>query len=71
MPNGNKQVYHIRDNVLAKDAICAAHGSALATIEEMINAYKNKLVFLWMEDGQLALSHKRFLGKITIRPMKK
>ena len=31
-------------------AICAAHGSRLATIEEMINAYNNLINMLYAEN---------------------
>ena len=76
--NGNKQVFHIRDNVFSYDqakAICAAHGSRLATIEEMINAYKNGANWCsygW-SDGQLALypTQKDFWAKLQSDPYRK
>ena len=75
---GNKEVFHIRDNVFTYDqakAICAAHGSRLATIEEMIDAYRkgaNWCSYGW-SDGQLALypTQKDFWAKLQSDPYKK
>lgn len=73
-----KQVFHIRDNIFNYNqakAICAAHGSRLATIEEMINAYKsgaNWCSYGW-SDGQLALypTQKDFWAKLQSDPYRK
>ena len=75
---GNKEVFHIRDNVFSYDqakAICAAHGSRLATIEEMIDAYRkgaNWCSYGWSE-GQLALypTQKDFWAKLQSDPYRK
>lgn len=75
---GEKEVFHIRDNVFTYDqakAICAAHGSRLATIEEMIDAYRkgaNWCSYGW-SDGQLALypTQKDFWAKLQSDPYKK
>lgn len=75
---GNKEVFHIRDNIFTYDqakAICAAHGSRLATIEEMIDAYRkgaNWCSYGW-SDGQLALypTQKDFWARLQSDPYKK
>lgn len=76
--NSNKEVFHIRDNIFTYDqakAICAAHGSRLATIEEMIDAYRkgaNWCSYGW-SDGQLALypTQKDFWSKLQSDPYRK
>ena len=75
---GDKEVFHIRDNIFSYDqakAICAAHGSRLATIEEMIDSYRkgaNWCSYGW-SDGQLALypTQKDFWSKLQSDPYKK
>lgn len=74
----NKEVFHIRDNIFTYDqakAICAAHNSRLATIEEMIDAYRkgaNWCSYGW-SDGQLALypTQKDFWAKLQSDPYRK
>lgn len=76
--SGDKEVFHIRDNVFTYDqakAICAAHGSRLATIEEMIDAYRkgaNWCSYGWSE-GQLALypTQKDFWARLQSDPYRK
>ena len=47
--NYSEEVYNIRDNVFTYDeakAVCAAHSARLATLDEMIAAYKKGANFL-------------------------
>ena len=75
---GDKEVFHVRDNIFTYDqakAICAAHNSRLATIEEMIDAYRkgaNWCSYGW-SDGQLALypTQKDFWAKLQSDPYRK
>jgi hypothetical protein len=68
-----KEVYNIRDNIFTfqeAKAVCAAHGARLATIEEMIDAYKrgaNWCSYGW-SDGQLALypTQKEYWAKLQM-----
>ena len=60
MFSNKKDVFHIRDNVFSYNeakAVCDAHDSKLATIEQMLDAWKkgaNWCSYGWSE-GQLAL----------------
>lgn len=68
-----KQVYNIRDNIFTYDeakAVCAAHSARLATLEEMIDAYKkgaNWCSYGWTE-GQMALypTQKEYWAKLQM-----
>jgi hypothetical protein len=68
-----KEVYNIRDNVFTYDeakAVCAAHSARLATLEEMIAAYKkgaNWCSYGWTE-GQMALypTQKEYWAKLQM-----
>ena len=71
--SGSKQVFNIRDNIFTYNeakAVCAAHGARLATLQEMIDAYKggaNWCSYGW-SDGQLALypTQKEFWAKLQM-----
>lgn len=71
--SGPKQVFNIRDNIFTYNeakAVCAAHGARLATLQEMIDAYKggaNWCSYGW-SDGQLALypTQKEFWAKLQM-----
>lgn len=60
LPNGGNQVYNVSENKYTYNdamAVCKAHGSRLATLKEVIEAYKNGASWCnygWSE-GQLAL----------------
>jgi len=68
-----KQVFNIRDNIFTYNeakAVCAAHGARLATLQEMIDAYKggaNWCSYGWT-DGQLSLypTQKEFWAKLQM-----
>ena len=68
-----KEVFNIRDNIFTYDeakAVCAAHSARLATIEEMIAAYKkgaNWCSYGWTE-GQMALypTQKEYWAKLQM-----
>ena len=70
---GSHQVYNIRDNIFTYNeakAVCAAHGARLATLQEMIDAYKNGANWCsygWT-DGQLALypTQKEYWAKLQM-----
>ena len=70
---GGKQVFNIRDNIFTYNeakAVCAAHNARLATLQEMIDAYKNGANWCsygW-SDGQLALypTQKEFWAKLQM-----
>jgi hypothetical protein len=74
----SKEVFNIRDNSYNYDqakAICAAHNSRLATLEELIKAYKkgaNWCSYGWTQ-GQLALypTQKDFWEKLQNDPKTK
>ena len=57
---GEKEVFNIRDNVFTYNdakAVCAAHGARLASLDEVVKAYKNGANWCsygWSKD-QLAL----------------
>jgi len=69
----DKQVFNIRDNIFTYQeakAVCAAHGARLATLQEMIDAYKkgaNWCSYGW-SDNQLALypTQKEYWGKLQM-----
>jgi hypothetical protein len=71
--SSNKEVYNIRDNVFTYDeakAVCAAHSARLATLDEMIGAYKkgaNWCSYGWTE-GQMALypTQKEYWAKLQM-----
>jgi len=68
-----KEVYNIRDNIFTYDeakAVCAAHSARLATLDEMIAAYKkgaNWCSYGWTE-GQMALypTQKEYWAKLQM-----
>lgn len=70
---GGKQVFNIRDNIFTYNeakAVCAAHNARLATLQEMIDAYKNGANWCsygW-SDGQLALypTQKEYWAKLQM-----
>ena len=70
---GPKQVFNIRDNIFTYNeakAVCAAHNARLATLQEMIDAYKNGANWCsygW-SDGQLALypTQKEYWAKLQM-----
>lgn len=70
---GDEQVFNIRDNIFTYNeakAVCAAHNARLATLQEMIDAYKNGANWCsygW-SDGQLALypTQKEFWAKLQM-----
>ena len=76
--NNSKEVFNIRDNSYNYDqakAICAAHNSRLATLEELIKSYKkgaNWCSYGWTQ-GQLALypTQKDFWEKLQNDPKTK
>ena len=71
--NNREEVYNIRDNVFTYDeakAVCAAHSARLATLDEMIAAYKkgaNWCSYGWTE-GQMALypTQKEYWAKLQM-----
>ena len=73
-----KEVYNIRDNMFTYNearAVCAAHDAKLASLEEMIEAYKNGANWCsygWSE-GQLALypTQPDFWSKLQNDPYRK
>ena len=70
---GANQVFNIRDNIFTYNeakAVCAAHNARLATLQEMIDAYKNGANWCsygW-SDGQLALypTQKEYWAKLQM-----
>ena len=70
---GPNQVFNIRDNIFTYNeakAVCAAHNAHLATLQEMIDAYKggaNWCSYGW-SDGQLALypTQKEFWAQLQM-----
>ena len=70
---GANQVFNIRDNIFTYNeakAVCAAHNARLATLQEMIDAYKNGANWCsygW-SDGQLGIISysERILGKLQM-----
>jgi hypothetical protein len=76
--SSGKEVFNIRDNNYTYEeakAICAAHNSRLATLEELIRAYKkgaNWCSYGWSE-GQMALypTQKDFWEKLQGEPYRK
>ena len=76
--NGEKEVFNIRDNMFSYDearAVCKAHNSELATLEQMIEAYKrgaNWCSYGWSE-GQLALypTQSDFWNRLQTDPYRK
>ena len=75
---GEKEVFNIRDNMFTYNearAVCAAHDAKLASLEEMIEAYKsgaNWCSYGWSE-GQLALypTQADFWSKLQNDPYRK
>ena len=73
-----KEVFNIRDNIFTYNearAVCAAHDAKLASLEEMIEAYKNGANWCsygWSE-GQLALypTQPDFWSKLQNDPYRK
>ena len=73
-----KEVFNIRDNIFTYNearAVCAAHDAKLASLEEMIEAYKNGANWCsygWSE-GQLALypTQTDFWSKLQNDPYRK
>ena len=76
--NKEKEVFNIRDNMFTYNearAVCAAHDAKLASLEEMIEAYKsgaNWCSYGW-SDGQLALypTQANFWKKLQNDPYRK
>ena len=76
--DGSKEVFNIRDNIFTFEeakAVCKAHNSELATLEQVIEAYKrgaNWCSYGW-SDGQLALypTQSDFWNKLQNDPYKK
>ena len=76
--DGEKEVFNIRDNIFSYDeakAVCKAHNSELATLEQMIEAYKrgaNWCSYGWSE-GQLALypTQSDFWNRLQNDPYRK
>ena len=72
------EVFHLRDNIYSYDeakAACKAYNSRLASINEVIDAYKqgaNWCSYGW-SDGQMALfpTQKDFWEKLQSDPMRK
>jgi hypothetical protein len=72
------EVYNLRDNIFSYDearAACQAHGAKLASLDEMIQAYKkgaNWCSYGWSE-GQLALypTQSNFWNELQKDPYKK
>lgn len=70
---GAHQVFNIRDNIFTYNeakAVCAAHDARLATLQEMIDAYKggaNWCSYGWT-DGQLAMypTQKEFWAQLQM-----
>ena len=75
---GKKEVFNIRDNKYTFEeaqAVCSAHNAELATLKQIINAYKkgaNWCSYGWSE-GQLALypTQSDFWNKLQKDPYKK
>ena len=76
--DGDNEVFNIRDNMFTYEeakAVCKAHNSELATLDQMIDAYKrgaNWCSYGW-SDGQLALypTQSDFWNKLQNDPYKK
>ena len=76
--NDDREVFNIRDNIFTYDeakAVCKAYDSKLATLEQMIQAYKNGANWCsygW-SDGQLALypTQKDFWKKLQEYPYRR
>ena len=76
--DGDNEVFNIRDNMFTYNearAMCAAHDAKLASLEEMIEAYKNGANWCsygWSE-GQLALypTQPDFWNKLQNDPYRK
>ena len=76
--DGEKEVFNIRDNMFTFEeakAVCKAHNSELATLDQMISAYKrgaNWCSYGW-SDGQLALypTQTDFWNRLQNDPHKK
>ena len=75
---GGSEVYNLRDNIFSYEearAACQAHGAKLASLDEMIQAYKkgaNWCSYGW-SDGQLALypTQSNFWNELQKDPYRK
>ena len=76
--DGKNEVFNIRDNIFSYGearAVCEAHGAKLASLDEMIQAYKNGANWCsygWSE-GQLALypTQSNFWNELQKDPYRK